>query len=187
VLIREFAASLGEAPPGLTESPTEGANAILWQRGAGTAPFNVHIEPAKEERRRHNRKYAEGNLPPERSFYFRGPDGKLNLRAQNLILFTQLADGVDDITWLHHLRQRDYSRWFRESIKDDYLAKQTTEVEAIESIDAAASKKRIRELIEEHYTVPETPPLPIPGTDAATAPTPPQGQVDGRPASRRQG
>ena len=33
-----------------------------------------------------------------------------------------MADGVDDETWLHHLRAGDYSRWFREGIKDDALA-----------------------------------------------------------------
>jgi hypothetical protein len=39
------------------------------------------------------------------SFYFRGPDDKLKLRAQNLAVFVQLAEGVDDETWLFHLRQ----------------------------------------------------------------------------------
>jgi hypothetical protein len=51
----------------------------------------------------------------DKSFYFRGPAGNLNLRAQNLVLFNQMAEGVDDETWLYHLRRGDHSRWFREA------------------------------------------------------------------------
>ena len=45
----------------------------------------------------------------------------MNLQAQNLALFIQIAKGVDDGTWEHHLKQHDYSRWLRESIKDETL------------------------------------------------------------------
>ena len=58
-------------------------------------------------------------MDPEHRFYFRGPKGELNLPAQNLRIFMQLGEGVDDETWLHHLRQGDYDRWFREIIKDE--------------------------------------------------------------------
>lgn len=51
-----------------------------------------------------------------------GTDSQLNLRAQNLVLFMQLGDGVDDATWRHHLARGDYSRWIRGSIKDDERA-----------------------------------------------------------------
>ena len=76
----------------------------------------------KEKQKRHVRKYAEGELGEDKSFYFRGPEGALNLRAQNLSTFLQLAAGVDDKTWLHHLRAGGYSQWFRNAIKDDGLA-----------------------------------------------------------------
>ena len=75
-----------------------------------------------EKAERHIRKYAEGALGEDKSFYFRGPSNALNLRAQNLTIFMQMADGVDDETWLHHLQAHDYSRWVREAIKDDELA-----------------------------------------------------------------
>src|SRR6266446_10126510 len=54
------------------------------------------------QRLRHSRKYAEGELGEDKSFYFRGQEGSLNLRAQNLVLFLQIAEGVDDGTWLYH-------------------------------------------------------------------------------------
>ena len=63
------------------------------------------------------RKYAEGDLGAEKSFTFRGPQGRLNLRAQNLQMFLLIGDGVDAETWFHHLRRGDYSQWSREVIK----------------------------------------------------------------------
>ena len=70
------------------------------------APRAIPGVAPRDERRRHRRKYAEGELPPDRSFYFRGPKGALNLRAQNLKIFLQVADGVDEATWSHHLAER---------------------------------------------------------------------------------
>ena len=88
----------------------EAGTALLWNKAADGAPTLVRVEPSRTERRRHLRKYAEGELPEDRSFYFRGPEGKLNLRAHNLILFMDLADGVDDETWLFHLRRGEISQ-----------------------------------------------------------------------------
>ena len=75
------------------------------------------------------RKYAEGELGEDKSFYFRGPNGSLNLRAHNLVIFLQMAQGVDDQTWMHHLRSGEYLRRFSEAIKDDELAAETRAVE----------------------------------------------------------
>jgi hypothetical protein len=113
------------------------------------------------------RKYALGELPPDRSFYFRGPDERLNLRAQNLQIFLQLAEGIDADTWTHHLRRGDYSQWFRLCIKDEQLAREAEEVQRRADISAEESLANIRELIDRYYVPPVTPPLPIPGTDAA--------------------
>ena len=135
--------------------------ALVWSRSArpdegqdGAAPFRLRIEPPSSERRRHSRKYAQGSLGADKSFYFRGPQGKLNLRAQNLMLFTQLADGVDDGTWLYHLCLGDYSRWFRVVIKDEDLAAQAERVEAQHQIAADESRAAIKAAIEERYTSP---------------------------------
>ena len=127
---------------------------LVWTEPQRRGRAQIRVAPSKTERRRHRRKYAEGELPPDRSFYFRGPEAKLNLRAQNLMLFLQIADGVDDDTWLHHLRQGDYSRWMRGSIKDDTLAEEVAEVEQAADIAPAASRARVRSAVEEHYTVP---------------------------------
>jgi hypothetical protein len=152
--IADLADALGEPAPSLPpQTPPEG-HALVWLRGSSEPPFVMRIEPGSTERERHVRKYAEGELAPDRSFYFRGPDHSLNLRAQNLIMFTQMADGVDDPTWLHHLRRGDYSTWFREQIKDRDLADEAASVERIEGISARRSRELIREAIERRYTAP---------------------------------
>jgi hypothetical protein len=108
----------------------------------------------KERLRRHIRKYAKGELGEDKSFYFRGPSRALNLRAYNLSTFVELAQGVDDATWMHHLKAHDYSRWFEEAIKDEDLSKAAREVENEEVVDPEASRARIKELIDERYTAP---------------------------------
>src|SRR5262249_53364943 len=115
-------------------------------------PFWFRSEPPKGELQRHHRKYAEGELSPELSFYFRGPEDKLNLRAQNLLIFLQMADGVDDETWLHHLRAGDYSEWFRRTIKDDVLADEAAQIEQNQSLSTQESRAAIRAAIEKRYT-----------------------------------
>jgi hypothetical protein len=146
---------LKEAPPGGAAGPQESGEVLAWLRGPrAEPPFRLRAEPGHTERRRHSRKYAEGELPPDRSFYFRGPEGKLKLRSSNLVVFLELAAGVDDDTWLHHLRQGDYSRWFREGIKDKGLAAEAEAVERREGLSAAASLEQIRQAVERRYTLP---------------------------------
>jgi hypothetical protein len=69
-----------------------------------------------------------------------------------LLLFTQLAEGVDDDTWLYHLHRHDYSAWFRDGIKDDSLAAGGRKIEDDGRLDAAESRRLMIGLIAERYT-----------------------------------
>jgi HAD superfamily hydrolase (TIGR01484 family) len=149
-----FAAVLGEAPARVPDGRLDAGEAMAWWRRPLRDPFRFLSIPPRAERRRHLRKYAEGELGEDKSFYFRGPRGKLNLRAQNLQLFLQLAEGVDDETWTHHLRQGDYSRWFRYAIKDDALAGEVQGIERARGLSARESRARLRARVEERYTGP---------------------------------
>ena len=123
-----FCKASGRKPPPLKPVELATGETLAWRPNSIAPPVRVRSEP-RGERVRHSRKYAEGSVGPERSFTFTGPEGKLNLKAQNLVVFLQMADGVDDETWMHHLRRNDYSRWFREEIKNDELAAEAAEVE----------------------------------------------------------
>lgn len=152
--IKTYCSAITQPAPALTGADLQPGQAIMWNRASAEPPFVLDIAPSSIERRRHRRKYAEGELPPERSFYFKGPAGHLNLRAQNLLLFMQLGEGVDEATWLHHLTAHDYSAWITKAIKDEALALAVREVENHPTQPAAESRRLIRAAIEERYTVP---------------------------------
>lgn len=127
---------------------------VTWLLQDGQAPFTMQTQPERAERLRHLRKYAEGNLR-RHSFFFRGADNRHNLKAQNLVVFCQMAQGIDEATWMHHLRRGDYSRWFRHGIKDDQLADQTERVEQRADLEPWQTRQMITELVSTRYTLPE--------------------------------
>jgi hypothetical protein len=149
--VRRFCEARGEKEPPALEIDREAGEAYFWQDGKAQV---VTIARPKGERRRHLRKYAEGELGEDKSFYFRGAGNKLNLRAHNLMMFLQIAEGVDDGTWMHHLHQGDYGRWFEQAIKDPELAEEARQVEANKRIDAATSRQQIAEMVTRRYTAP---------------------------------
>jgi hypothetical protein len=76
------------------------------------------------------------------------------LRAQNLITFIQLAEGVDDETWSYHLGRGDYSTWFREAIEDEELANEAEKIEKMADVSPEKSRALIKAIIEARYTAP---------------------------------
>jgi HAD superfamily hydrolase (TIGR01484 family) len=152
--IAEFCAALGRKTPRMPSTVLDKGEALAWWVGGTAEPFVLKGRAPETERRRHLRKYAEGRLDEDRSFYFRGPEHKLNLRAHNLMMFLQLADGVDDATWLHHLRAGEYSQWFRDKIKDDDLAREAETIEANSQANPQVSRAAIRQAVENRYTLP---------------------------------
>lgn len=68
-------------------------------------------------------------------------------------MFLRLADGVDDDTWLFHLGKRDYSKWFRDDVKDKDLAAEVAAVEADRALDANESRAAIQTLVEARYSI----------------------------------
>jgi hypothetical protein len=145
--------SLPEAP-GESGPEVRSGDMLVWELPESNRPERIALEPAKIELRRHKRKYAAGELGEDKSFYFRGPEGKLNIRAQNLNLFAQIAEGVDDETWTYHLKKNDYSEWLRDAVKDDAVADEIAEIERNAELPAAESRAQILETIRKHYTGP---------------------------------
>jgi hypothetical protein len=77
---------------------------------------------------------------------------RLNLRAQNLAMFTQIAEGIDDETWLHHLRRGDYSQWIRDAIKDDEMAEEVGAIERASQMPARQSRIAVIDAVNRRYT-----------------------------------
>ena len=152
-ILQGFSRAIGETCPARDPIDLPAGEALVWFRESNTLRRITYIA-STAERKRHRRKYALGELPEDRSFYFRGRERKLNLRAQNLTTFIQLADGIDDDTWRYHLQCGDFSRWFRENIKDPELAAEAENVERDSSLDPRQSREKIREAIEHRYTAP---------------------------------
>ena len=93
--------------------------------------------------------------------YDLSPDRMIELKRHGVsekiivaMLARQQGSYVDDETWNFHLRQGDYSQWFRKKIKDAELAEETCKVESGGETNAAESRRRIRELVEARYTLP---------------------------------
>jgi hydroxymethylpyrimidine pyrophosphatase-like HAD family hydrolase len=152
--LRRFAEAAGHALEWQGESTHETSRIAVWFVAGDEPPVPARAIVPARDRIRHRRKYAEGDMR-YRSFYFRGPAGKHNLKAQNLAIFSQIAEGIDEETWLYHLHQGDYSRWFRYAVKDPYLADQAERVENRRMLSSHESRTLIRHLIDTRYTLPE--------------------------------
>ncbi len=148
-----FAKATGRALPWSIDPVPPPGCATAWFIDGSGPPFAMIPVPGRTERIRHLRKYAEGDLRWH-SFWFRGPHGDQNLKAQNLVAFCELAQGVDDVTWGYHLRRGDYSRWFRTAIRDEHLADDTALIEANEDLSSAQTRAMIRALVDARYTLP---------------------------------
>lgn len=124
---------------------------LVWQRDQAPARL-VRSDMPVRILMRHKRKYAAGDMR-ENSFYFTGPGHRLNLRANNLMIFIQMAEGIDDETWNFHLLRHDYSKWFLYAVKDQKLAIEAAHIED-KSLNAQDSRRAIFRTIRERYTAP---------------------------------
>ncbi len=153
-LIEVLSRTLDQPCPPLPERGPEVGEAIWWDCRGGVPPALITVGKPKGDVRRHTRKYAEGTLGEDRSFFFRGKNAALKIRAQNLSMFLQVGDGVDADTYLFHLKNGDFAAWMRSSIKDDGLADEVDAVAANDGIAVNEIRALIRSAIETRYTAP---------------------------------
>jgi hypothetical protein len=151
-LIETLSARLGRSCPQAPERGPEIGEAVYWDLRTDNAPVVITVDKPAHALKRHIRKYAEGTLGEDRSFYFTGPSRTLHLRAQNLLTFLQIGDGVDETTYRFHLANADFSTWLRKSIKDDDLADEVAQIEAQQELTFDEARRLIRTVIERRYT-----------------------------------
>jgi HAD superfamily hydrolase (TIGR01484 family) len=136
-----------------SDNLTLGADEVLyWSRTPEQLPQVIKIEAPRQDHRRHQRKYAIGDVGEWHSFYFRGPDKAINLRARNVLQFLEVAQQVDDAAWEYHLRAKDYSEWFRHVIRDEELAGEVGEIERNLKLTPQQSRECIKVAVYRRYT-----------------------------------
>ena len=153
-IVNEFARIISIPVPDVPAYDLSPGESLVWFRDSNRLLPRVTVEPPRAQHDRHRRKYAQGELEDDRAFYFRGPRNELNLRARNLTMFVEFSEGLDDATWLFHLKRGDYSNWFRNVVKDAATADEIASIEQNESLSAADSRAQIRKAIEAKYTAP---------------------------------
>jgi hypothetical protein len=68
-------------------------------------------------------------LPPERSFFFRAPGGRLVATAENLGAFLDAVWSVDDAVLADHAGRGDFSRWVRDVFANRPVSRQLAKIE----------------------------------------------------------
>ena len=150
--LQELAKAIAIQAPECPADDLAQGEALVWFRDSNEIVPKIQVTAPRTERNRHKRKYAEGELEPERVFWFRGSHDKLHLRAQNLNVFLQIAEGIE--TLLFHLGRGDYSNWFRNALKDSELADEIRQVESDKSLSPIESRERIAKAVAQKYTAP---------------------------------
>ncbi|MFY0529967.1 HAD hydrolase family protein [Archangium gephyra] len=149
----ELAQALAEASPYVPLSASQADEVIAWFVTEGHWPMRLSVPPGRAERLRRLQGHVEGDLGSG-SFVFRGPEGRLDVRANNLSTFCQVAEGVDERAWLFHLWHGDFSRWIRHVLRDDELARQVSAIEQRYELPAADSRRQVLGAITHRYALP---------------------------------
>ncbi len=144
----QFCGRLGIPVPANIPSLAED-EICIWERDDTRPPYKAKFRLPLQLQQRHKKKYAQGDMGGN-SFVFTGPQNKLHLKANNLLLFKHLAEGIDSDTWLFHLHRKDYTKWFRDTVHDEELARVGAEAEGMK--DPGASLKHIVDFIGNKYT-----------------------------------
>jgi DNA helicase HerA-like ATPase len=151
--LAHLARTLGFEAPAL-RNRLDGGEVFVWFREQGKAALEVKIDEPHQLHRRHNGKYAVGDVGEWHSFYFRGQDDGMNLKAKNTCEFVEHSRLLDDAVWEYHLRRKDYSAWFRNVIKDDELAHEIKAIEEDRRLTPHESRDKVCRIVLAHYAAP---------------------------------
>src|SRR5262249_8963806 len=71
-VVTEFCEAIKVDAPPIERAPRDD-EVLVWRRSSGEPPRYIQPIQPKQVHKRHTRKYAEGDLGKDLSFYFRGP------------------------------------------------------------------------------------------------------------------
>ncbi|MFP2924010.1 HAD hydrolase family protein [Pyxidicoccus sp. 3LG] len=147
--IQQLAWALDETVAHLPLSAGPEHAVLAWFITAGHWPVRLRGPLRRAERLRRVPEHVEGDLGP-RGFVFRG---RPELRAHNLRAFCHQATEVDEDTWLFHLWHGDISRWVRDCLHDDALARKIAAIECRYELRAEDSRREVCGAIAHHYAL----------------------------------
>lgn len=105
---------------------------------------------------RHLHKYADGEVPVEKGFTFRGSHGELGTHITSLRAFIHALGTISADSFLHHAAHRDFSRWVRDVFQDRNLAHSIRRIEERSRQDTWRSSGRaMQELLVLRYGLDE--------------------------------
>jgi len=148
--IEQFCTIRKCAPPPHIPALSQG-EACIWDVENNRPPFIIQVNMPERLLQRHKKKYALGDMGYN-SFVFTGPENKLQLKANNLMMFVRIAEGIDDQTWLYHLQRGDYKRRSADCIHDEELVAKVEEA-GKKNREVKDSKKIIIDYITQKYTL----------------------------------
>ncbi|MDQ2753625.1 MAG: Cof-type HAD-IIB family hydrolase [Bacteroidota bacterium] len=147
--IEQFCKVQKMLPPKNIPTLKKGEACVYDLEAKNKTPFVITVNEPEQMQHRHKRKYATGDMG-DNSFVFTGKKDQFKLKANNLVLFAHIAEGIDDATWNFHLHNSDFTQWFRQKLHDEELADISEKAEKEHSTEE--SKKQILAYINQKYT-----------------------------------
>lgn len=101
----------------------------------------------------HARKYADGELPTEKAFWFRLPNDGVAAVAHDVREFDQALGAVPLASLHHHLVGGDFSRWARDVLGDADLAGGLAKLEHTSLEGNTPDREELRDHVRTRYVV----------------------------------
>lgn len=146
-LVEQFAKRIQRRCPEFPERSPGPEYACLWDIGKDKEVVLLNQLRPAQKHHRHSGKYVAGDVGARHAFHF----STLGQSASNLTEFLSLSTRLEDTALRDYMTAADFSKWFREVIRDDVLANKTRLVETDTTLAPKDALKQISFLVQSRY------------------------------------
>lgn len=146
-LVEQFARHINRQCPEFPERSPGPEYACLWDLHHDKEVVLLNQLRPAQKHHRHSGKYVAGDVGAWHAFRF----SALGLSASNLTEFLSLSTRLEDASLRDYLNAGDFSKWFRQVIRDDVLANKTHQVETDTTLAPKEALRQITLLIQSRY------------------------------------
>lgn len=146
-LVEQFAKHIQRRCPDFPERSPSPEYACLWDLHDGAEVVLLKQLSPMQKHHRHSGKYVAGDVGAWHAFRFPA----LGQSASNLTEFLSLSTRLEDSALRDYMSAGDFSKWFREVIRDDVLANKTHQVETDATLAPKEALKQISHLVHSRY------------------------------------